>query len=218
MSLHIPERPVTCLCIYLQGLWHVSAHTWEAHDMYLHIPARPMACLCIYLWGLWHVSAYTCEAYGMSLHIPVRPMACLCTYLWGLWHVSAHTWGLWHDSAHSCEAYGMSLHIPEVYGMTLQIPVRPMACLCTYEGCPKNKWTVFLFKCLLDSPEITSYVLQSVTLGKLHSGSNVFSTHQSSAGSHFPLSVCRSTVKIFFMFSIVPKWWPFNFDFKLGKR
>jgi hypothetical protein len=44
----------------------------------------------------------------------------------------------------------------------------------TYEGCPKSKCTDFLFKCLLDLPEITSYLLKSMTLGKLHSGSNVF--------------------------------------------
>ena len=43
-----------------------------------------------------------------------------------------------------------------------------------YVVCLKSKCTVFLFKCLLDSPEITSYLLQSMTLGKLHSGSNVF--------------------------------------------
>jgi len=36
--------------------------------------------------------------------------------------------------------------------------------------CLKSKCTDFLFKCLLDSPEITSYLLQSVTLGKLHNG------------------------------------------------
>ena len=30
-----------------------------------------------------------------------------------------------------------------------------------YEGCPKSKCTDFLFNCLLDSPEITSYLLQS---------------------------------------------------------
>ena len=45
--------------------------------------------------------------------------------------------------------------------------------------CPKSKCTEFLFKCLLDSPEITSYLLQSMTLGKSHSGSNVFSTDHS---------------------------------------
>ena len=55
-----------------------------------------------------------------------------------------------------------------------------------YEVCPKSKCTDFLFKCLLDSPEITSNLLQSTTLGKLHSGSNVFSTDHSSTGSHFP--------------------------------
>ena len=40
--------------------------------------------------------------------------------------------------------------------------------------CPKSKCTDFLFKCLLDSPEITSYLLQSMILGKLHSGSTFF--------------------------------------------
>ena len=54
-----------------------------------------------------------------------------------------------------------------------------------YMVCPKSKCTDFLFKCLLDSPEITSYLLQSMTLGKLHSGS-IFTTDQSSTGSHFP--------------------------------
>ena len=43
-----------------------------------------------------------------------------------------------------------------------------------YGVCPKSKCTDFLFKCLLDSPEITSYLLQSMTLGKLNSGCNVF--------------------------------------------
>ena len=54
-----------------------------------------------------------------------------------------------------------------------------------YVVCLKSKCTDFLFKCLLDSPEITSYLLQSMTLGKLHNGSNVFSTDYSSTGSHF---------------------------------
>ena len=52
--------------------------------------------------------------------------------------------------------------------------------------CPKVSVLIFLFKCLLDSPEITSYLLQSMTLGKLHSGSIIFSTDHSSTGSHFP--------------------------------
>ena len=43
-----------------------------------------------------------------------------------------------------------------------------------YVVCPKSKCTDFLFKCLLDAPEITSYLLQNMTLGKLHSGPNVF--------------------------------------------
>ena len=55
-----------------------------------------------------------------------------------------------------------------------------------YVVCPKSKCIDFLFKCLLDSPEITSYLLQSMTLRKLHSGSDVFSTDNSSTGSHFP--------------------------------
>ena len=55
----------------------------------------------------------------------------------------------------------------------------------TYVFCLKSKCTDFLFKCLLDSPEITSYFLQSMTLGKLHNGSNVFSTDYSSTESHF---------------------------------
>jgi len=55
----------------------------------------------------------------------------------------------------------------------------------TYEVCLKSKCTDFLFKCLLDSPEITSDFLQSMTLGKLHNGSNIFSTDHSNTGSHF---------------------------------
>jgi len=54
-----------------------------------------------------------------------------------------------------------------------------------YEVCLKSKCTNFLFKCLLDSPEITSDLLQSMTLGKLQNGSNVFSTDHSNTGSHF---------------------------------
>ena len=55
----------------------------------------------------------------------------------------------------------------------------------TYEVCLKSKCTDFLFKCLLDSPEITSDLLQSMTLGKLHNRSIVFSTDHSNTGSHF---------------------------------
>jgi len=46
--------------------------------------------------------------------------------------------------------------------------------IIVYEGCPKNECTEFLVKCVLDSPEITSYLLQSITLGKLHSRSTFF--------------------------------------------
>ena len=58
--------------------------------------------------------------------------------------------------------------------------------LYVYVVCPKSKCTDFLFKCLVDSPEITSYLRQSMTLGKLHGGSKVFSTDHSSTGSSFP--------------------------------
>ena len=57
---------------------------------------------------------------------------------------------------------------------------------CLYVVCLKSKCTDFLFNYLLDLPEITSYLLRSMTLGKLHSGSNVSSTDHSSTGSHFP--------------------------------
>jgi hypothetical protein len=43
----------------------------------------------------------------------------------------------------------------------------------------------YLNDCILGSPEITSYLLQSTTLGKLHSGYNVLSIDRSSTGSHF---------------------------------
>jgi hypothetical protein len=52
-------------------------------------------------------------------------------------------------------------------------------------GCLKSKCTDFLFNYLLDLLEITSYLLQSMTLGKLHSGSSVSFTDHSSPGSHF---------------------------------
>ena len=58
--------------------------------------------------------------------------------------------------------------------------------LILYVVCPKSKCTDFLFNYLLDLPEITSYLLRSMTLGKLHSGSNVSSTDHSSTGSNFP--------------------------------
>ena len=60
------------------------------------------------------------------------------------------------------------------------------SCGAKYTVCPESKCTDFLFKYLLDLPEITSDLLQSMTLGKIHSGSNVFSTVHSSTGSHFP--------------------------------
>ena len=71
---------------------------------------------------------------------------------------------------------------------------------CQYVVCPKSKCTDFLFKCLLHSPEITSYLLQSMTLGKLHSVSNVFSTDHSSAGSHFPYVCLAHRLQFFVCF------------------
>ena len=60
---------------------------------------------------------------------------------------------------------------------------------------PKVSVLISLFKCLLDSPEITSYLLQS---GKLHSGSNVFFTDYSNTGSNFP-QVCLAHRLQFFV-------------------
>ena len=68
---------------------------------------------------------------------------------------------------------------------TGKCPAHSILLCFIYEVCPKCKCTDFLFKCLVDSPEITSYLLQSMTLGKLHSGSKVFSTDHSSTRSHF---------------------------------
>jgi hypothetical protein len=51
--------------------------------------------------------------------------------------------------------------------------------------CPKSKCTDVLFKCILHSPEIRGYLLQSTTRGKLHSGSNVLPIVRNSTGSHF---------------------------------
>ena len=70
-------------------------------------------------------------------------------------------------------------------GLSIQQFHMPFIQRSLYVVCPKSKYTDFLFKCLLDSPEITSYLLQSVTLGKLHSGSSVFFADHSSTGSHF---------------------------------
>jgi len=58
--------------------------------------------------------------------------------------------------------------------------------VAVYVVCTKSKCTDFLFNYLLDLPEITNYLLRNMTLGKLHSGSNVSSTDHSSTGSHFP--------------------------------
>jgi hypothetical protein len=42
--------------------------------------------------------------------------------------------------------------------------------LYVYVVCPKSMCTDVLFKCVIDSPEIISYLLQSTTIGNLHSG------------------------------------------------
>ena len=88
-----------------------------------------------------------------------------------------------------CESVDM-FHLAQWWALLGMLNNPQISCkwqepLRTYVVCPKSKCTDFLFKCLLDSPEITSYLLQSMTLGKLHS-SSVFSTDHSSTGSHFP--------------------------------
>jgi hypothetical protein len=65
-----------------------------------------------------------------------------------------------------------------------------MVILVTQSGCiPDNrrvrrssqsKYPTALFKCRSDLPEITSYLLQSMTLGKLHGGSSLLSIDRSS--------------------------------------
>ena len=96
----------------------------------------------------------------------------------------------------------MLVYMTDCTHCTIEFPMYGIACVIlaitvalrmifvltipTYVVCPKSKYTVFLFKCLLESPEITRYLFQSMILGKLHSGSNVFSTDHSRTGSHFP--------------------------------
>jgi hypothetical protein len=58
-------------------------------------------------------------------------------------------------------------------------------CFRGVPGCLKSKCTDFLFNYLLDVPEITSYLLQNMSLGKLHGGSCLSSTDHSSPWSHF---------------------------------
>ena len=74
----------------------------------------------------------------------------------------------------------------ELYVRSPSIPSTETRGKATYVVCPKSKCTDFLFNYLLNLPEITSYLLRSMALGKLHSGSNVSSTDHSSTGSHFP--------------------------------
>ena len=79
------------------------------------------------------------------------------------------------------QATEQSRHVYTCSNFRIKTPRR-----CTYVVCPKSKCTEFLLNYLLDLPEIKSYLLRSMTLGKLHSGSNVSSTDHSSTGSHFP--------------------------------
>jgi len=51
---------------------------------------------------------------------------------------------------------------------------------------PKVSVLIFYLNVYWTHLKITSYLLQSMTHGKLHSGSNVFSTEHNSTGSHFP--------------------------------
>ena len=82
--------------------------------------------------------------------------------------------------------YGIGIAFPLQHWLHKRGSDTYIAYLVIYVVFPKSKCTDFLFKCLLDPPEITSYLLQSMTLGKQHNGSNVFSTEHSSTGSHFP--------------------------------
>jgi hypothetical protein len=66
-----------------------------------------------------------------------------------------------------------------------------------YVICPNSKYWFFIY--LLDLPEITRYLLLSMTLGKIHSGFNVFSTDHSSTVSHFPF-VFGSSVSVLYVF------------------
>jgi hypothetical protein len=72
--------------------------------------------------------------------------------------------------------------------------------LCSlYVVCPKSKCTDFLLKCLLDSPEITSYLFQSTTLGKLQCFQR-FSHWSEQYRKSFSISVCSSSVTFFVCF------------------
>ena len=99
----------------------------------------------------------------------------------------------------SCPFY-MQIHSPQIWNQSkllklvlyplkllkLVVRVYPLKLLkLDYVVCLKSRCTDFLFKCLLDSPETTSYLLQIMTFGKLHNGSNVFSTDHSRTGSYF---------------------------------
>jgi hypothetical protein len=70
--------------------------------------------------------------------------------------------------------------------------------LCFIPLCPKSKCTDVIFKCILDSPEFTSHLLRSTTVGKLHSGSNVPSFHHSRTGSLWVLLARRSQFFVYF--------------------
>ena len=88
------------------------------------------------------------------------------------------------QSLHSNTLVGPRLNPYHFLSNSLQFIIHLSSYL--YTVCPESKCTDFLFKYLLDLPEITSDLLQSMTLGKIHSGSNVSSTVHSSTGSHFP--------------------------------
>jgi len=108
-----------------------------------------------------------------------RPCAIWCLYMWGKMKEYVDlsqvcmTFFTWKKPQYVLKL-SFTCH-PGTVGWS----VSPM-----YVVCLKSKCTDFLFNCLLDSPEITSYLLQSMTLWKLHNGS-VFSTDHSSTGSHF---------------------------------
>jgi len=82
---------------------------------------------------------------------------------------------LFSDHLQSAHIVPMFLLVSEMYLIRTVLVVSRMSPAYAVRGLPQNKCTDFLFKCLLDSTEITNYLLQIMTLGKLLSGSNVFS-------------------------------------------
>jgi len=104
----------------------------------------------------------------------VRSQTCVCRTIGWPWHWDAsrlfrvELWG-----GPTGQFLGMANH-------------RGCKMALKYVVCPKSKRSDFSFNYLWDLTEITSYLLRSMTLGKLHSVSNVSSTEHSNTGSHIP--------------------------------